>query len=167
MGLAGAAAGLRIIDQIGVDGIWDHVRGLSRRLIEGLSGMGVRILTARADESDRLLGFAVGGDDYVVKPFSMAELLARVGAIVRRSRQTSSAFYECADFRVDFERYKLSKNGEELALTYLESELLRYLTSHPGEAVSRGELPGRAGAPRRSPATPCAAGRSARTAGCA
>ncbi|MDP6107789.1 MAG: aminotransferase class V-fold PLP-dependent enzyme [Candidatus Brocadiia bacterium] len=50
VGLAGAAAGLRIIDQIGVDGIWDHVRGLSRRLIEGLSGMGVRILTARADD---------------------------------------------------------------------------------------------------------------------
>jgi DNA-binding response OmpR family regulator len=97
-------------------------------------------LTARDDESDRLLGFAVGGDDYVVKPFSMAELLARVSAIVRRSRQTSSSFYECPDFRVDFERYKLTKGSEELVLTYLESELLRYLTSHPGEAVSRAEL---------------------------
>ena len=97
-------------------------------------------LTARDDEADRLLGFAVGGDDYVVKPFSMAELIARVAAIVRRSRQTSASFYECPEFRVDFERYKLLKDGEEFALTYLESELMRYLTSHPGEAVSRAEL---------------------------
>ncbi|MHC4393830.1 MAG: response regulator transcription factor [Planctomycetota bacterium] len=97
-------------------------------------------LTARDDEADRLLGFAIGGDDYVIKPFSMAELLARVGAIVRRSRQTSTARFEHEAFQADFQRYKLVKNGEETALTYLESELLRYLTARPAEAVSRSEL---------------------------
>jgi DNA-binding response OmpR family regulator len=85
-------------------------------------------LTARADEADRLRGFAVGGDDYVCKPFSMAELVARVGAIIRRSRQTESAqTYRCGAFEIDYARYRLvPQGGEALTLTYLETELLRY-----------------------------------------
>lgn len=97
-------------------------------------------LTARADEADRLRGFAVGGDDYVAKPFSMAELLARAGAIVRRARLVRPTSYRSADFEVDFERYRLKVGGEERALTYLESELLRYLIERPGEAVARARL---------------------------
>jgi DNA-binding response OmpR family regulator len=60
-------------------------------------------LTAKSDEADRLLGFAVGGDDYVVKPFSMAELMARLSAIVRRAQGPSSASYEGPGWRVDFD----------------------------------------------------------------
>lgn len=97
-------------------------------------------LTARDDEADRLMGFAVGGDDYVCKPFSMAELMARLAAIVRRAAQQGERSYRCDEFEVDFERYKLVRGGEESPLTYLESELLRYLIERPGEAVSRNEL---------------------------
>ncbi|MGE0712843.1 MAG: response regulator transcription factor [Planctomycetota bacterium] len=99
-------------------------------------------LTARSEEADRLLGFATGGDDYVVKPFSMAELLARLGAIVRRSRRAdASGEARFPGFRIDFERYTLHKDGEEpQALTYLESELLRYLIERPNQPVSRNEL---------------------------
>ncbi|RMG16355.1 MAG: DNA-binding response regulator [Planctomycetota bacterium] len=97
-------------------------------------------LTARAEEADRLLGFAVGGDDYVVKPFSMAELLARLAAIVRRTRGPERDRYACATFEVDFARYLLVRGDEEIALTYLEAELLRYLVARPGKAVGRREL---------------------------
>lgn len=99
-------------------------------------------LTARSAQADRLLGFAVGGDDYVVKPFSMAELLARVSAIVRRSQQQGrSSEARFPTFWVDFERYVLHREGQEPApLTYLESELLRYLIERPGEPVDRNTL---------------------------
>ncbi len=97
-------------------------------------------LTARSTEQDRLLGFAIGGDDYVGKPFSMAELIARASAIVRRARGAARSGWEGAGFRVDFERYVLVRDGEEHALTHLESELLRYLIGRRGEAVSRREL---------------------------
>lgn len=98
-------------------------------------------LTARSAEADRLQGFAVGGDDYVAKPFSMAEVLARVAAIVRRGRQQRSQDASFTSFRVDYERYVLHREGHApQALTYLESEMLRYLIERPGEPVSRNTL---------------------------
>jgi len=97
-------------------------------------------LTARADEADRLMGFALGGDDYVCKPFSMAELLARVAAIARRAQQQAANAYRGPDFEVDFSRYRLTRGGAEHALTYLETELLRYLIERPDQAVDRTEL---------------------------
>ena len=115
-------------------------------LLEGLRREGVwtpaLFLTARSEEKDRLRGFACGGDDYVTKPFSMAELMARISAIVRRARLSQpTQGYECSDFSVDFSRYRLRVKGqEEQALTYLESELLRYLVARPGQGVARSEL---------------------------
>lgn len=98
-------------------------------------------LTARTDEADRLTGFAVGGDDYVCKPFSMAELMARVGAIVRRARQSGQATsYVGPGFRIEFDRFRLVRGTEEHPLTYLEAEVLRFLTARPNQAVSRNEL---------------------------
>lgn len=98
-------------------------------------------LTARAAEADRLAGFAAGGDDYVTKPFSMAELLARLAAIVRRARAaTKGAIWRGAGVEVDFDRYRLTREGAQHALTYLEAELLRYLVERPNVAVSRSEL---------------------------
>ena len=97
-------------------------------------------LTARADEADRLMGFALGGDDYVCKPFSMAELLARVAAIARRAQQQAANAYRGPDFEVDFSRYRLTRGGAEHALTYLETELLRYLIERPDQAIDRTEL---------------------------
>jgi DNA-binding response OmpR family regulator len=98
-------------------------------------------LTARTDEADRLMGFAVGGDDYVCKPFSMAELMARVGAIVRRARQSGQpTSYVGPHFRIEFDRFRLVRGAEEHALTYLEAEVLRFLTARPNQAVGRNEL---------------------------
>lgn len=97
-------------------------------------------LTARTDEADRLTGFAVGGDDYVCKPFSLAELVARVGAIVRRSRQAAQGPYVGPGFRIDFDRFRLVRGDAEHALTYLEAEVLRYLTARPNQPVSRNDL---------------------------
>lgn len=113
-------------------------------LLRGLRGQQVftpaLFLTARTDEADRLTGFAVGGDDYVCKPFSMAELVARVGAIVRRARASATAVYQGRGFSVDFDRYRLTRGGEGFALTFLEAEVLRYLTARPNEPVSRNDL---------------------------
>lgn len=98
-------------------------------------------LTARTDEADRLTGFAVGGDDYVCKPFSMAELMARVGAIVRRARQAGQpSSYSGPGFRIDFDRFRLVRGDQEHPLTYLEAEMLRFLTARPNQPVSRNEL---------------------------
>lgn len=103
-------------------------------------------LTARADEADRLMGFAVGGDDYVVKPFSMAELMARLAAIARRARQATggASSYVGPGFKVEYDRFRLvrktGKTEEEHALTYLEAEMLRYLIERPNQPVSRTEL---------------------------
>ncbi|MEZ6184436.1 MAG: response regulator transcription factor [Planctomycetota bacterium] len=112
-------------------------------LLRELRGQGVTtptvFLTAKTAEPDRLLGFAVGGDDYVTKPFSMAELMARIGAILRRGPLVQET-YRGPTFWVDFTRYVLHKGEQEIALTYLESELLRYLVERPGQAVDRLEL---------------------------
>jgi DNA-binding response OmpR family regulator len=98
-------------------------------------------LTARTDEADRLMGFAVGGDDYVTKPFSMAELVARVGAMLRRARQSGQATsYVAPGFTIEFDRFRLVRGAEEHALTYLEAEVLRVLTARPNQPVSRTEL---------------------------
>ena len=97
-------------------------------------------LTARTDEADRLMGFAVGGDDYVTKPFSMAELLARLAALCRRAKQRNVERFSCEGFTVDFERYLVERDGEDKPLTFLESELLRYLIDRSPKPVSRAEL---------------------------
>lgn len=113
---------------------------LLRELRRGGTWTPALFLTARSEEADRLTGFAVGGDDYVIKPFSMAELLARASAIVRRTRQGPRASWSCPDFRVDFERYLLVRAGQEQTLTYLEAELLRLLVERLGQPVSRTEI---------------------------
>lgn len=136
--LRGATPALLLLDVNLPDGTGFDLLGELRRAQVWTPAV---FLTARSAEADRLLGFAVGGDDYVVKPFSMAELLARVAAIVRRSQLQRSQEASFASFRVDFERYVLHRQGHEPApLTYLESELLRYLIERPGEAVSRNTL---------------------------
>jgi DNA-binding response OmpR family regulator len=113
-------------------------------LLRGLRAQQVFVpalfLTARTDEADRLTGFAVGGDDYVCKPFSMAELLARVGAIARRAKHTGQSSYTGPGFKIEFDRFRLTRGDEEHALTYLEAEVLRYLTARPNQAVSRNDL---------------------------
>jgi DNA-binding response OmpR family regulator len=106
-------------------------------------GLPVIILSARGEESDRVKGLRLGADDYVVKPFSVRELLARVDAVLRRSpeRAAQTASIELTGATVDFARCEVRlANGRREELSERELELLRYLAANPGRVVSREEL---------------------------
>jgi two-component system alkaline phosphatase synthesis response regulator PhoP len=101
----------------------------------------ILILTARGELVDRVVGLKLGADDYLVKPFDMAELLARIEALLRRrSRPPSRAVLRCGDIVIDLRRAEVSKSGRSVELSVLEFRLLRYLAERPGEAISREEL---------------------------
>ena len=101
--------------------------------------------TAREEETDKVFGLENGADDYVTKPFSMRELLARVKANMRRTvapapEPESSDVIRMRDLAIDLERRTVSKNGKLLDLTQREYELVRFLAQNPGKVVSRQEL---------------------------
>jgi DNA-binding response OmpR family regulator len=100
------------------------------------------MLTARGQEIDKVVGLELGADDYVTKPFSIRELLARVRAILRRTDGSKKRLsrYRFADLDLDFEIYRAKKGGEPLDLSPREFELLRYLIERKGETVSRDRL---------------------------
>lgn len=103
------------------------------------------MLTAREGEQDKVLGLESGADDYITKPFSMPELLARVKANIRRRAYDTPAAPEDADLSVgglciDMTAYVARKNGQELDLTQKEFDLLRLFASAPGKVFSREEL---------------------------
>jgi DNA-binding response OmpR family regulator len=102
------------------------------------------MLTARGDESDRVLGLEIGADDYVTKPFSSRELVLRIQSILRRAaadRSTTATLPLIdGDLRVDRRRHEAWLGEEPLALTGREFDLLTHLMSHPGQAFSRQEL---------------------------
>ena len=100
------------------------------------------MLTARGQEIDKVVGLELGADDYVTKPFSIRELLARVRAILRRSEGSKKRLsrYRFSDVELDFEIYQAKKGGEALDLSPREFELLRYLIERKGDTVSRDRL---------------------------
>ena len=105
----------------------------------------ILMLTARGQVIDRVVGLKLGADDYLVKPFEMAELLARIEALLRRSAtagtETSSPeSYRFGPIAVDFRRAEVSKNGRVLELSAREFKLLRYFIAHRGAALTRDEL---------------------------
>ena len=103
----------------------------------------VLMLTARGDVSDRVVGLKLGADDYLVKPFEMLELLARVEALLRRARAGSeipAEGYVFGDVRVDFRGAQAFREGRPLPLSALEYKLLRYFVEHRGALLSRDEL---------------------------
>ncbi len=103
----------------------------------------VIILTARGEEADRVQGLKLGADDYVVKPFSVKELMARVEAVLRRSPERPTDVHEAAipGGTADFSRREVRFNGgERVELSEREVDLLRYLVTNPGRAISRDEL---------------------------
>jgi two-component system, OmpR family, alkaline phosphatase synthesis response regulator PhoP len=102
----------------------------------------ILMLTARGQVVDRVVGLKLGADDYLVKPFEMAELLARVEALLRRSAappQQPEA-YRFGDIAVDFRRAEVTKGDTVLALSAREFKLLKYFIEHRGAALSRDEL---------------------------
>jgi len=101
------------------------------------------ILTARGEEADRVKGLRLGADDYVVKPFSVRELLARVEAVLRRSpeRPNNVNKFKLANAVVDLARCEVRyDDGKRCELSEREVELLRYLAANPGRAISRDEI---------------------------
>jgi two-component system phosphate regulon response regulator PhoB len=103
----------------------------------------VLILTARGEEIDRVVGFEVGADDYIVKPFSMRELLLRVDAILRRSAgaaQKTHGVIEIGELKIDVEAHRVWASGEEVELTALEFRLLMTFYERRERVQSRGTL---------------------------
>ena len=107
------------------------------------SSLPIIMLTARGKEIDKVLGLKLGADDYVTKPFSFMELMARVEAVLRRSQPGSggpSNVHEFGDVPVNIECLEASKAGKEISLTPREFRLLGFFLEHSGEVVSREEL---------------------------
>jgi two-component system alkaline phosphatase synthesis response regulator PhoP len=102
----------------------------------------VLFLSAKGEEVDRIMGLDLGADDYIVKPFSVRELVARVRAILRRSSVGKSEIsnYEFDDVKIDFVGRVVLKGGQILELTTLEFDLLSYLIHNAGRALPRDEL---------------------------
>ena len=110
----------------------------------------ILMLTARGRADDVLRGFEAGADDYLAKPFELTILLARVNGLLRRRRwneqeapapgETPSDSYTFAGRVLDFGAMEVRANGRSFRLTQMESDLLRYLVQHPGQAVSRGAI---------------------------
>jgi two-component system, OmpR family, response regulator len=122
--------GLPILDGVSVLEKW---RRAGRK-------MPVLILTARDRWSDKVSGFDAGADDYVVKPFNMEEILARIRALVRRSAGHASAELVCGPVTLDTKGARVLVNGMAVKLTSQEYRLLEYLMMHGGKVVSRTEL---------------------------
>ena len=100
----------------------------------------VLIITARGQLSDRIKGLDNGADDYLIKPFELDELLARVRAVVRRSQGRVVRELSCGDVRVDPEKRVVTRGGERVALSALEYRTLLALIERPGRVVTRDHL---------------------------
>ena len=101
----------------------------------------VLMLTARGEEADRIRGLDSGADDYVTKPFSPAELIARIRAVLRRSQpQITSETLSFADLTMDLAAHRVRRNGRDVHLGPTEFRLLRHLLQHPGRVFSREQL---------------------------
>ena len=119
----------------GIDGL-EVTRRLRRE-----SDVPILMVTARSAESDKLLGLEVGADDYITKPFSTAELVARVRALLRRSSgQLSERRIELGDLRIDPSRRVVERGDTSVPLTTLEFDLLYFLAARPGRVFSREAL---------------------------
>ena len=101
------------------------------------------MLTAKGEEVDKVVGLEVGADDYITKPFSIRELLARVKAHLRREKREGKKIPEVYSFgavELDFIHFKVRRKGKEVDLTSLEAEILKYFIAHRGEVVTREAL---------------------------
>jgi DNA-binding response OmpR family regulator len=116
------------------------------RRLRALAPVPIVVLTARGQESDRIIGLDLGADDYVAKPFSTKELVARVRAVLRRARGPLAAQFDHprvlvdGDLEVDVAARQARRAGEVVSLTAREFELLAFLARHPRQAFSREEI---------------------------
>jgi two-component system response regulator BaeR len=108
------------------------------KALRAFADVSIIMVTARVDEIDRLLGLELGADDYICKPFSPREVVARVKAVLRRSKRGEAA--PDGGLALDDSGYKATLAGKDLALTAVEFELLKVLVAHPGHIYTREQL---------------------------
>ncbi|MFM5893681.1 MAG: phosphate regulon transcriptional regulator PhoB [Novosphingobium sp.] len=135
----------QVPDLVVLDWMVEGTSGIEvcRRLRKGKATAHVPIvmLTARGAEDDKIRGLETGADDYVTKPFSPRELLARVGAILRRIRPAlAGEVIEVGDLSLDATAHKVTRRGQTIALGPTEFRLLKHFMEHPGRVFSRGQL---------------------------
>ncbi len=120
----------------GMDGL-DVCRALRRE-----SDVPIIMLTARVEETDRLIGLELGADDYITKPFSPRELVARVRAVLRRVKGGihQPGLIHTGDLEIDMQGIRVNQNGQPVHLTRIEFNLLAFFAQHPGQAFSRERL---------------------------
>lgn len=133
---------LAILDLMlpGIDGleICQQVRATSN-----IANTPIIMLTAKSEESDIVLGLGIGADDYMSKPFSPRELIARIKAMLRREQNSQASQADCITINglsIDSHKYKVTFNGEKIKLTVTEFRLLEYLAHHPGQVFSREQI---------------------------
>lgn len=128
------------IDLIIMDVMMPKLDGFSAlKEIKQIKNIPIIMLSARKEEYDKLLGFDLGIDDYLTKPFSPKELMARIKAILKRTNNVDE-IYEYKDLLVDFKGHLVKIDGEEIKLTPKEYELLIYFINNEGIALSREQL---------------------------
>lgn len=132
-------------DLILLDAMMPYLDGLSTlRMLREKSEIPVIMITARGEEYDRVLGLELGADDYVVKPFSPKELMARIRAVLKRTAQPAqdkkAAVYTLRGLTVNPASYEAKIDGEKLPLTPKEFELLLYFIQNPGVVLTRENL---------------------------
>ncbi len=120
---------------------WEITRTVRRD--EHLAPIPIIMLTARVDDTDKIVGLELGADDYVTKPFNPREVVARVRAVLRRAQGGSSprpSVLVVGELRMDVERHEVTRQGQPVELTPAEFALLRVFMQHPGRAFTRLEL---------------------------
>jgi two-component system OmpR family response regulator len=132
-------------DAVVLDMMLPDIDGLEvlRRMRSSQPDVPVVFLTARDAVEDRVAGLTAGGDDYVTKPFSLEELVARLRGLMRRSgarRAASSAMLVVGDLELDEDSHEVSRGGQEITLTATEFELLRFLMRNPRRVLSKAQI---------------------------
>ena len=129
------------IDLIVLDIMMPKMDGMSfLETLKKEKNIPVIILSARTEEYDKLRGFDLGTDDYLTKPFSPKELIARIKAILKRTKNTPEDIYQYHDLKVDFKAHAVTIGDEEIKLTLKEYELLVYMLENQNIALSRNQL---------------------------
>ncbi len=132
-------------DLIILDIMLPKMNGLDicRELRQKKLNIPIIMLTAKGEEVDKVVGLEIGADDYITKPFSIRELLARIKAHLRREKREGEKLpeiYSFGDVEIDFAHFKVRRKGNELNLTSLEMEILKYFIAHKGKVVTRATL---------------------------
>lgn len=144
-----AAFGQEAFDAVLLDVMMPRLDGFAAgQALRRQSQVPILFLTARVQEEDQLRGFALGADDYITKPFSMRELIARVGANIRRTAMNAAASASAAEtampvtggLSINTDSHQVFRDGTPLELTTREYELLTFLASHPNKVYSRIDL---------------------------